>query len=243
MGFAQGCIAAALLVLLTACVNQEVMVQKQNELESRMESLTKGYGSTTVQLQELHLQILQLQEQAKSFELRMAALQESIAKLASQPPPPVHEQQSALPDTAKQKIELVNDEGPSSSPPQGAELAEAYMKAFGLYSANRYEEAIQAFNQYLKQYPRSEFSANAQYWTGECYYSIGDYQNALSAFKKVSDNYPNDKKAPDALLKAGYTLFSLQRPKNATTALQTLLTKYPNSPAATKARERLEHHQ
>ncbi len=241
MGPAQRRIAMASLLLLTACVNQEAVVQRQDALESRLEVFAKGNSLTGRQLQELQTQLAQLQEQVRTAELRMVILQENVTKLTPAPAATVPERQPEQHHGAAEKIELVNEDDPSGGQSRVDDRTEAYMKAFGLYSANRYGEAIEAFTGYVKRYPHSDYAANAQYWTGECYYSIGDFAKALDAFKKLTDNYPGDKKVPDAMLKTGYTLFSLKRPRNATAALQALIARYPASPAATKARERLVH--
>jgi tol-pal system protein YbgF len=237
----KGYVLALVILLLTACVNQEAMVRKQDELESRLESLAKGSVITNQQIQELNNQIHNLREQTNATDVGLREAQEHIRKLSEEAT--AQSQQhitTTSTDTNTQKIELVN-EAPIVPHPNNDGRLEAYMKAFGLYSANHYEEAITAFSSYIKTYPHAEYAANAQYWIGECYYSISNFPKALKAFKKVTGNYPQGNKAPDAMLKTSYTLFSLKQPDKAVAVLEALIAKYPTSQAATKARERLRH--
>jgi tol-pal system protein YbgF len=116
---------------------------------------------------------------------------------------------------------------------------EAYMKAFGIFSANRHQEAISAFSEFIAAYPNSEYAANAQYWIGECHYSQKDYQKALDAFNIVLSKYPKGKKVPDAMLKVAFSQLSLSDQASARVTMQKLIDTYPRSPAAAKAKERL----
>ena len=104
--------------------------------------------------------------------------------------------------TPPAKIEVVNQEAPAKGRDSGPPAD--YVKAFGLYSANNFPEAITAFETFLKNNPQSEYAANALYWIGECHYSLSDLPKAKDIFFKVAGNYPNSPKAPDALLKLGY---------------------------------------
>jgi tol-pal system protein YbgF len=137
------------------------------------------------------------------------------------------------------RIEVVNDD--ASPGDRQSTAQDAYLKAFGLFSANNYNEAVMAFESFIRSYPSSEYAGNAQYWIGECYYTQRDFPQAMEAFNKVIEKYPTGNKVPDAMLKIGLTYISINEPGKARVALQSLLDKYPRSQAATKARERLGH--
>jgi tol-pal system protein YbgF len=123
---------------------------------------------------------------------------------------------------------------------QGVDQERAgYMNAFEILRESRYAEAIQAFTQFLQQYPNGKYANNAQYWLAEAYYATGDMEKALAGFGKVIDEYPSSSKIPDAKLKLGYTYYELGQWAKARDTLTGVMTSYPNSSFALLAEKRL----
>ena len=100
-------------------------------------------------------------------------------------------------------------------------------------------EAIQAFQEYLKNYPQTDFSDNAQYWIGECHYGKQRYAEAVEAWNTLLRDFPSSDKLPDARVKKGMALERLGRRSQALVEYRFVVDRYPNSPAARLARERL----
>ncbi len=121
-----------------------------------------------------------------------------------------------------------------------ADARRAYTNAYSDMTAGNYDLALMGFEEFLRNYPASELSDNAQYWIGECHYAKEEYQAAYDAFKKVLDVYPNGDKIPSALLKTGYCALALGKDKEGRGFLQELVAKYPLSPEARLAQEKLE---
>ncbi len=115
-----------------------------------------------------------------------------------------------------------------------------YGAAFKLFEAERYDEGLELFREFVRRWPNHDYADNSQYWIGECFYSRSEYEQAMAEFEKVLKRYPTGNKAPDALLKIGFSLRKLGRKREAGSALQRLLNEYPFSDAAPKARARLE---
>lgn len=90
----------------------------------------------------------------------------------------------------------------------------------------------------MQQYPQGRYTANAEYWIGECLYAQGNYKEALAQFQTVNTNYPRHHKNADALLKAGMSLSRLGDKPGAAQKYRTLLADFPNSEAARMARSR-----
>jgi tol-pal system protein YbgF len=230
------------ILTLSGCTAQDAVLRKQAELESRLESLAIGSNLTNQRLSTLTNEVKDLQEQRKTDTATLRELRDSIMNIRALTDELLVMKASAQKSSAPQKIELINKEE-SGLPQQKNDVrSEAYMKAFGLYSTDKYEEAIESFTAFLKAYPDSEFAANAQYWIGECYYTRSNLPKALESFTKVFTDYPRGNKVPDAMLKTGYTLFAMKQPEKATAMLESLITKYPDSPAAIKAQEKLLQH-
>lgn len=122
-----------------------------------------------------------------------------------------------------------------TSPIRGGEEA-AYNAALKTARSGRIPEAIPMFENFIRQYPNSRYTANADYWLGECLYAQGKLQEALSQFQTVNNTYPTHHKNADALLKAGMTLSKMGDNAAAQEKYRNVLTAFPNSDAAKRVR-------
>lgn len=116
---------------------------------------------------------------------------------------------------------------------------QAYSSAFELLKEGRYSESISAFSAYLKEYPKSQYTDNAQYWLAEANYVSREYDVALAEFQKLISAHPDSSKIPGARLKIGYVYYELKNWPEARTSLQQVVDSYPDTTVAKKAGERL----
>jgi tol-pal system protein YbgF len=117
--------------------------------------------------------------------------------------------------------------------------ASRYAAAFALFKEGQYEKSREAFESFLKQYPNTEFSDNAQFWLGECYYFEKKYEKAIVEYDKVIKNFPNGNKISYALLKQGLSFLKLGDKASAKLLLQQVTKDYPNTSQARIARAKL----
>jgi tol-pal system protein YbgF len=218
------------------CAADDVMVKRQTEMESRIESLLQSNKAINVQLADLSGELLMLKGQVRAGGEDIDRLEEGQKELRESLNAMHTRNLAAETASPAAKVEVVNR---AVAGDRDGGSQEAYMKAYGLYSANKYDQAVEAFTAFLQAYPASEFTANAQYWIGECHYTQSSLPPALEAFQKVIANYPAAQKVPDAMLKAAYTLYAMHHEEKGRAMLENLIEKYPKSPAADKARERL----
>lgn len=227
------------LVLLGGCASNDILVQKQTTMDTRLEQLAQ---TTTALLS----QVQRLAEEQKGSGARLTALDKEVVSLRGSYEELKREhaelatkaaQTAALVPVDAARIEVVNREGGAEERDRLAQ--DSYMKAFGLFSSNSYEAAATAFVSFVKAFPGSEYTANAHYWLGECYVALQRYPLAIEAFRTVVEAFPNGKKAPDALLKIGLTHDLARDPSKAHAAFQEVVEKFPASDAATRARELL----
>jgi len=120
------------------------------------------------------------------------------------------------------------------------EARKAYRNAYLDVNAGDYELAMMGFEEFLRNFPDSELSDNAQYWIGECFYATERYDDAYDAFKKVLDVYPEGDKVPSALLKTAYCSIAVGREEEAREFLNELISSFPLSEEAQLAEEKLE---
>jgi tol-pal system protein YbgF len=114
-----------------------------------------------------------------------------------------------------------------------------YAAAYELFKVGKYEKSRDAFENFLKQYPETEFSGNAQFWIGECYYFEKKYEKAIVEYDKVIKNFPEGNKAPSALLKQGFSFQKLGDNASAKLLLQQVIKDFPNTSQARMARSKL----
>lgn len=116
----------------------------------------------------------------------------------------------------------------------------SYTKAYDLLAKGNNAEAVNLFDQFLRDYPDGPFSDNAWYWQGEAKYADRNFDNALYNFSVVVEFFPNSPKVPDSRLKIGYALYEQQRYGEAKQVLTAVTEDYPGRSAAVLARKRLQ---
>jgi tol-pal system protein YbgF len=114
-----------------------------------------------------------------------------------------------------------------------------YAAAYETFKEGKYEKSRTDFQNFLKQYPNSEYSDNAQFWIGESYYFENKYEKAILEYEKVVKNYPQGNKVPYALLKQGLSFLMLADKSSARLILQQVIKDYPNTNQARIARSKL----
>jgi len=124
------------------------------------------------------------------------------------------------PAPAQQRASL-----PAGSPQQ------QYDYAYNLLSSARseadYNNAAQAFRDFVEKNPSGPLASAARYWMGQSYFVNKDYQTAASIFL---DGYQKDQKgqkAPDTLLKLGMSLTYLDKKKEACATFDKLTKDFP----------------
>ena len=128
-------------------------------------------------------------------------------------------------------------------PPAGANALPSpealYNAAYTDFSKGNFDLAIQGFQEYARQFPKSDLADNALYWVGECHYSQAAYADAVRAFDRMLDAYPQSDKAPAANLKKGLAFLEQNQISQAIVQLRHVVATYPEADEAKIARDRL----
>lgn len=116
----------------------------------------------------------------------------------------------------------------------------AYKQAVSLVlEKKQYDQAIYAFQNFIKNYPNSNYQANAHYWLGQLFYNKNKKDKASYYFALVTKKYPKSIKAPDALLKIGIIMQETHQKDKAKIIYRQIGKLYPNSSAAKQAQKHL----
>ena len=86
---------------------------------------------------------------------------------------------------------------------------ESYRAAYALVRGQQFNDAIAAFQKFLRDYPDGRYAANAHYWLGELFLVVQpqDLEASRQSFTLLLDQYPDNNKAPDAMYKLGKVYF------------------------------------
>jgi|TARA_R100000005_G_scaffold33133_1_gene15147 tol-pal system protein YbgF len=110
----------------------------------------------------------------------------------------------------------------------------AYQAAYGLVREQKFDQAVSAFQQFLRDYPAGRFTPNAHYWLGELYLvtTPPDVEAARQSFMLLLDLYPADSKVPDALFKLGKIQYTKGNRDRAREFLDRVINEYGSSNSA-----------
>ena len=211
---------------------QRVAEDSLREVRRLNEALAEQNALTKRSLQDQRTQDDAIAAALKDVTERLAVLAERLEALkVAQTPPPVDPNLAAVGQAGE-----LTPGTPSPPPPAPREL---YSQAYADYARGNYDLAIQAFTEYIRAYPGTDFTDNAQYWIGECLYGKQKYAEAIEALNALFRDYPSSDKLPDARVKKGMALERLGRRSQALVEYRFVVDRFPNSPAARIARERL----
>jgi len=88
------------------------------------------------------------------------------------------------------------------------------------------DNAIVAFQNFLKAYPKTNYRANVNYWLGQLCYKKGKKDDASFYYATVVKDFPSSPKAADSLYKVGVILLDKGDKKNAKAVFQQVVNKY-----------------
>ena len=127
----------------------------------------------------------------------------------------------------------------ASVAPKIAQEGKEFQKGLDLIQKGEYAQAIAAFQQFSKQYPKSPMRDDAVFWIAECRYSMKDYSQAIKDYQKFVEQFPKSVKAPSAVLKQGDSFVNLQMKEEAKVFYKKLIQDYSKSEEAAQAQGKL----
>ena len=119
-------------------------------------------------------------------------------------------------------------------------MGELYRDAYESYQKGDNDGARRKFEAFLKQYPNTDLSDNAQFWIGETYYAKKDFEKAILEYEKVIAKYPEGDKVPAALLKQAFAFLELGDKTNGRNLLRRVIERFPHSEQSEMAIKKLE---
>ncbi len=252
--FIAGLLLSAFSSTLQAAPDESVI----QDMAQRIDELGREINQLRGENERLNYELRQLRESQKkgflAIDKRLGKVQQASPAVAVKPAPvaatakpanvPAQRENSkkvAQPVSARPVENKPSSTRVAARPAANSEKA-AYNHAYETLKGNR-QAGVEAFTQFLKQYPKSSLAENAHYWIGEAHYAQKNYQGAIDSFVVVLNKYKSGRKAPDAAVKLGYSFYALKDWTLARRTFKDVLRYFPGSNAAKLAQARLDRMQ
>jgi len=237
------------------------MLQQQNQaLQAQLSALTDVLRTVTTRLDEqagvnrkafadqkslvdaLTSDLRVVREKVDETNVRLTSISQDVDALrttAAAPPP------QPAPGGPPADPAAVPGQPPSPTPQApptgfGASPTRAFESARADYYAGQWTLAIQGFESYIKTFPKSDLTDDAQYYVGESQYSAGQFRLAVAAYDRVIATYPSSNTLPDAYYKRGLALNALGQVQPARESFEFVAKNYPDSDAGRLAKQALD---
>jgi TolA-binding protein len=129
---------------------------------------------------------------------------------------------------------------PGSAPVVAVSPQKMQETALGDYAAGQYDLAIDGFQAYIKNFPRSDWADDAQLYICKSYLLDGKNDKAVEACDAVIRNYPAGNALPEAYYRKGLALNNLRDVAGARAACETVVKNYKDSDMSILAQQCLD---
>ncbi|MGD2126391.1 MAG: tol-pal system protein YbgF [Desulfobacteraceae bacterium] len=225
--------------------------QLERDLDAQLESIRSNQAG-------LRVEIGQIQEEVKVLSGRVEDNEHVIKRTVERDLTDQDAMRTAVDDLSQKVSELEKVfkkqeayRGPEAAPDQDKQERVAlkiepkseelllYDESLALFKEGRFEDAMDGFKDFLKDYPNSDRADNAQFWIGESYMALKQYEKAILAYQEVIKNYPKGNKVPNALLRQAAAFLEINDETSTKLLLKKIIKKYPTTNEAGIARKRL----
>jgi tol-pal system protein YbgF len=237
------------LAITIAALNQalaESIKALNARLDQAADASRKGFADQKLLIDNMGNDVRVIRERSDDTNVRIAALREELEALRSTvqalavapiaPPAPIDPADPNAPPAPVTQVP------PSLPPPSTAGLSPTRMfeTAKADYAAGQWTLAITGFEQFLRAFPKSESSDDAQFYIGETNFAQGKFPDAIAAYNLVIQNYPGANAVPDAYYKRGLAQERLGQVDAARNSWDTVSKSYPESDAGRLAKQNLD---
>jgi tol-pal system protein YbgF len=183
-----------------------------------------------------------LREKADDTNVRLSSMTQELEAIrhtiASQPQAPA----AAVPGQDPLAPPSTAPTGPPSggTPPPGVSPQRMFDEAFSDYTRGDYDLAIEGFQTYIRMFPRTDRTDDAQLKIGDSLHAAKRFTEAATTFQKVISDYPQSDSVPAAYYKLGLTYEALKQPEQARRTFETVIKNHPASSEAILAKQRLD---
>lgn len=129
---------------------------------------------------------------------------------------------------------------PGASLNPGVSPQRLFEEARSNYMAGLWSLSLQGFDAYIKTFPKSDLTDDAQYYIGETHFKALDDKAAVEAYNRLIQNYPTSNTLPEAYYRRGMALANLGQAPAARESFDWVVKNYPETDAGRLARQALD---
>jgi tol-pal system protein YbgF len=208
------------------------------KLDDQSSSTRKAFADQRLLIESVSETARILREKADDTNVRLSSMTQELEALRQTMT--AQAQAQVAPPAAAPGQEPPVSPTPSSPVPPGVSPVRMYDEAFGDYTRGDYDLAIEGFQTYIRNFPRTDRTDDAQLKIGDSLYAAKRFPEAVTAFQKVVSDYPQSDSVPTAFYKLGLTYEALKQPDAARKAYETVIKNHATSNEAILARQRLD---
>lgn len=210
-----------------------------SKIDDQSGSLRKSFADQKLLIDSVSETVRILREKSDDTNVRLSTMTQELEAMrqtiASQPQPaPVS------PNAPPVSTDPNAPPPPATGPPPNVSPTRMFEEAFADYTRGDYELAIEGFQTYIRMFPRTDRTDDAQLKIGDSLHAAGKYRDAIAAFQKVTTDYPGTDSVSAAWYKMGVTYEALKQPDLARRAYETVLKNHQSSNEAILARQRID---
>lgn len=195
-----------------------------DRLQDSLNQVQKGQADLISKMDELDQTIGTLNEKLDNSQKKMTTLSQKL-----------DDSQSKLGGRMERISTLLSEATTQASVPVPGEV---YRTAYGDYVAGKTDLAISGFRNFLRRYPDSDLSDDAQFYLADCYLLKKDFKNARAEFDKVLAQSASYRK--QALLKRARALEGSGNARDQKLTLEALIKEFPDTTESDTAKEILK---
>ena len=185
---------------------------QNTELLMMVDQLQEEVRYLRGQLEEMSHQLKKMRsnqrDRYRDLDRRITSINRQMAESQTAPlsPAPISPAVTdSAPETAPAPSASPTPSEPAVAPTPAISDRQAYKDAFEFVRQRSFDQALAAFDDFVKVYPNSILVANVLYWTGEIHSKKKQPDDAMAedAYKQLVDRFPSHQRTPDAYYKLG----------------------------------------
>ncbi len=233
-----------LLQNLLGALNESIKAVNAR-LDQQTESNRKALADQKLVVDNLANDVRVIREKLDDNSVRVGSLTQEVEALRQALQQAARSTMSAAPDAAAPTDPTAAGAPPAPTAgtapvPIGPSPQKMYDAANSDYMAGQYDLSVIGFQEFIKQFPRSELADDAQAAICSAYLNGHKDQQAVDACDTVIRTYPNTNSVPVAYYRKGLALANLKDLAGARDAWESLIKAFPDSNEAALARQGLE---
>ena len=220
---------------------QKVVDEKNSVIQTLLEQLNDQFATNNVTFSEMVDVLNENRARNSSLAGNVTAVRDDIARLSTR----LDEINSRLAEVQRKfdenqmQVQTLRSVPSSGSGDVDVEPDRVYSASYNDYLVGNYSLAVNGFQDFLTNYPDSEYADNASYYLGDCYLQQKIFEMALRSFEQTVNLFPGGDKMSTAYYKIAQVLMQQNRMDDAIATLKKLEQLFPGSTEARLAGEDL----